>query len=100
MAVIAPFRGITYNIHSGLDLSRLVTPPYDVISEEEQDEFYRADPHNIIRLILGKSPPVPCGWYASNAHTMAGLPSGVRGIWLWARMDAQSSPSAPLLKLS
>jgi hypothetical protein len=39
MAIIAPFRGITYNFNSGQDLSKVVTPPYDVISEEEQAEF-------------------------------------------------------------
>ena len=69
MAVIAPFRGITYNFHSGADLSRLVTPPYDVISEEEQDEFYRADPHNIIRLILGKKKIGDSDW--DNRYTRA-----------------------------
>jgi uncharacterized protein (DUF1015 family) len=69
MAVIAPFRGITYNFHSGPDLSRLVTPPYDVISEEEQDEFYRADPHNIIRLILGKRKIGDSDW--DNQYTRA-----------------------------
>ncbi len=55
MAILAPFKGITYNFHSKPDMSRLVTPPYDVISEDEQEEFYQADPHNIIRLILGKN---------------------------------------------
>ncbi len=54
MALIAPFRGITYDFHKKQDLSRVVTPPYDVISEKEQDAFYAADPYNIIRLILGK----------------------------------------------
>jgi uncharacterized protein (DUF1015 family) len=69
MAIIAPFRGITYNIHSGLDLSRLVAPPYDVIPEEEQDAFYQADPHNVIRLILGKRKIGDSDW--DNRYTRA-----------------------------
>ena len=69
MAIIAPFKGTTYNFHSGQDLSRLVTPPYDVISEKEQDEFYQADPHNIIRLILGKRKVGDSDW--DNRYTRA-----------------------------
>jgi len=69
MAIIAPFRGTTYNIHSGYDLSKLVAPPYDVISEKEQDEFYQADPHNIIRLILGKRKMGDSDW--DNRYTRA-----------------------------
>ncbi len=53
MAIIAPFRGITYNLHRKTDLSKVVAPPYDVISAEEQDRYHSEDPHNVIRLILG-----------------------------------------------
>jgi uncharacterized protein (DUF1015 family) len=38
----------------GADYSTLVAPPYDVISESQRDELYKANEHNIIRLILGK----------------------------------------------
>jgi uncharacterized protein (DUF1015 family) len=54
MAIIAPFKGLTYNFTVMDDLFRLVAPPYDVISEEEQETFYQAHPFNVIRLILGK----------------------------------------------
>jgi hypothetical protein len=53
MAIIAPFRGLTYDFTTGQDLSSLVAPPYDVISEPEQEAYYQADPYNVIRLILG-----------------------------------------------
>jgi len=56
MAIVKPFKGIRYNTEK-LDISKLVTPPYDVISEEEQDKYYACDPYNIIRLILGKQLP-------------------------------------------
>ncbi|MGH2514122.1 MAG: DUF1015 domain-containing protein [Ktedonobacterales bacterium] len=39
------------------DLARLVTPPYDVISPEAQARYYARDPHNIIRLELGRDEP-------------------------------------------
>ncbi len=55
MAVVKPFRGITYNFDRFQDLGTLVTPPYDVISASEQEEFYRVDPNNVIRLELGKT---------------------------------------------
>ncbi len=53
MAEIKPFRGLLYN-GDKVDITRAVTPPYDVISRSMQNRFYHADPHNVIRLILGK----------------------------------------------
>ncbi len=57
MALIAPFRGLRYNLKKIGSLGRVVTPPYDVIDESQQDRFYLAHEHNIIRLILGKNHP-------------------------------------------
>ena len=54
MAIIAPFRGLTYNYKEINDLEKIITPPYDVISEKEQEEYYNSHPNNIIRLELGK----------------------------------------------
>jgi uncharacterized protein (DUF1015 family) len=53
MAIVKPFKGIRYNTNK-LDISKVVTPPYDVISQKEQEAYYACDPYNIIRLILGK----------------------------------------------
>ncbi|MFP4668000.1 MAG: DUF1015 domain-containing protein [Desulfobacterales bacterium] len=57
MAEILPFRGIRYNRDKIEDLSRVVTPPYDIISEEEQEEYYRRHPYNVIRLDKAKETP-------------------------------------------
>ena len=57
MAILAPFRGIFYNQEEIQDLSQVVTPPYDVITKGEQEEFYRRHPYNVIRLVLGKDLP-------------------------------------------
>ncbi|MFO7929886.1 MAG: DUF1015 domain-containing protein [Thermodesulfobacteriota bacterium] len=57
MAEFLPFRGIRYNPDKIEDLSRVVTPPYDIISEQEQEEYYRRDPCNVIRLDKAKATP-------------------------------------------
>jgi len=62
MAIIAPFKGLTYNFKKTQAFSNLVAPPYDVISKEEQETYYRADPHNVIRLILGKQKTGDSDW--------------------------------------
>lgn len=69
MAVIAPFKGLTYNFTGVGDISRLITPPYDVISPEEQDAFYRMHPNNVIRLILGRKKKGDSDW--DNRYTRA-----------------------------
>ena len=69
MAIIAPFKGVTYNFHTRQDFAGLVAPPYDVISEEEQDTYYQKDPHNVIRLILGKKRTGDSDW--DNRYTRA-----------------------------
>ncbi len=54
MAEIIPFRGMRYNPAKVGDLSKVMAPPYDVISGEKQDDLYSRHPNNIIRLILRK----------------------------------------------
>ncbi|MFQ6117885.1 MAG: DUF1015 domain-containing protein, partial [Candidatus Bipolaricaulia bacterium] len=55
MAEIFPFRGIRYN-PDRVDLSGVVTQPYDKISPEMQVEYYRRSPYNIVRVILNREP--------------------------------------------
>ena len=54
MARIAPFRGVFYNQKKIRDLSRVIAPPYDVISPEEQEKLYRKSPYNFVRLDLSQ----------------------------------------------
>ena len=55
MADILPFRGIRFDAErAGADLTAVVAPPYDVISVSEQTALYNQDPHNVVRLILGR----------------------------------------------
>ncbi|MFZ7112189.1 MAG: DUF1015 domain-containing protein [Desulfatiglandales bacterium] len=67
MATVAPFTGVTYNSKRFGEMARLVAPPYDVISEEEQEGYYQKDPYNVIRLILGKKKIGDSDW--DNRYT-------------------------------
>ena len=57
MADVQPLQGIRYVSQAIGDLSQVVTPPYDVISEEAQARYYARNPYNIIRLELGRDEP-------------------------------------------
>lgn len=57
MAIIKPFRGLRYNQDIIKDISSVVTPPYDVISPQEQEKYYQIHPNNVIRLDFGKDFP-------------------------------------------
>jgi uncharacterized protein (DUF1015 family) len=57
MAVIVPFRGISYNAQKIGNLTGVVAPPYDVISPQEQEALYQKHPWNAVRLILNKETP-------------------------------------------
>ncbi|MCB2226749.1 MAG: DUF1015 domain-containing protein [Desulfarculaceae bacterium] len=54
MPVVAPFRALRYNPDKVPSLTQVVTPPYDVINSAQQESYYAADPHNIIRVELNK----------------------------------------------
>ncbi|MBU4316938.1 MAG: DUF1015 domain-containing protein [Proteobacteria bacterium] len=69
MAHITAFKGVVYNPEKIKDFGEVCTPPYDVISKDEQNEFYEKHPNNIIRLILGK--PKPGDTEKVNAHSRA-----------------------------
>jgi uncharacterized protein (DUF1015 family) len=46
---IRPFRALRY---ARRDLSSVLVPPYDVITPQERERFWAADPHHAIRLEL------------------------------------------------
>lgn len=51
---ILPFKAMLYNQDKVASLAEVVTPPYDVISPEMQDELYARSPYNFCRLDLTK----------------------------------------------
>lgn len=59
MADIRPFKGIRYNIKK-LRLEEVITEPYDRIPPWLQEEYYRKNPYNVVRIILGKDDDSEC----------------------------------------
>ncbi|HHW10789.1 MAG TPA: DUF1015 domain-containing protein [Firmicutes bacterium] len=56
MAEIYPFRGLRYNPSLVGDLSRVVSPPYDVISKEEAGRLEALSPYNAVHIDLPNYP--------------------------------------------
>ncbi|MEW5802228.1 MAG: DUF1015 domain-containing protein [bacterium] len=71
MAEIKPFQGIIYNQERIQNLSSVIAPPYDVISDEAREKLYQNSEYNIIRLIKGKTESQDCA--TSNQYTRAHL---------------------------
>jgi uncharacterized protein (DUF1015 family) len=68
MAYIAPFRALRYD-PARVDLTQVVTQPYDKITPEMQNRYYDANPHNLVRIILGQ--PQPTDHLEENIYTRA-----------------------------
>src|SRR5687767_14143733 len=85
MAQLRPFAALRY---AAVDsLGAVIAPPYDVISEAEQDALYARDPHNVIRLELargGTDEPL-AGRYAHAAETLR----------LWRRRNVLGRDPSP-----
>lgn len=54
MIRIAPFRALCYSPKKIKDLSKVIAPPYDVISKDEQDKLYKKSAYNFVRLDLSQ----------------------------------------------
>ena len=51
MTQVRAFRGVRYD-PARVDLTKVIVPPYDVITAEERETLYQRDPYNAIRLEL------------------------------------------------
>lgn len=58
MIDVKPFKAIIYNKEKFRDFSKLVCPPYDIISKSAQKDYYRLSPYNFIRLVLANTYPL------------------------------------------
>ncbi len=54
MSAIKAFSAVYYNQAKIENLAEVFCPPYDVISPAQQDEYYKQNPHNFIRVELAK----------------------------------------------
>ena len=57
MTKIKPFKALIYNQEKIKDISRVVCPPYDMISPQKQQYYHEANPYNFIHILLGKDIP-------------------------------------------
>lgn len=62
LAELKPFAALRYDIGKAGEIERLVCPPYDVISEDEQKKLLAASPYNAVNLELP---------YGENPYTAA-----------------------------
>ncbi len=53
MAKVIPFCALRYNTEKFKNLDDVTTPPYDIISKEEQQKYYEKNENNFIRVDYG-----------------------------------------------
>jgi uncharacterized protein (DUF1015 family) len=70
MPQVKPFRAVVYNRKKCGILENVLAPPYDVISPQQQEDYYSCSPYNIIRIILGKTTARDTA--RNNQYTRAG----------------------------
>ena len=75
MPLVKPFVGERYTDAGAL--SRLVAPPYDVISPEERRRYAALNPHNIVHLILPEAAGSVSRYQAAAERLDAWRASGV-----------------------
>ena len=71
MATVRAFKGLRFTDKAG-NISELVCPPYDIISEDERKQYIEKNPCNIIRLELPKDGTDP---YAEAARVLEEMKS-------------------------
>lgn len=69
MAKVFPFKAVMYDPRKVGSLSRVVTQPYDKISDKMREQYYAASEFNLVRVIRGKS--FPTDNEADNVYTRA-----------------------------
>lgn len=77
MPRIKPFQGLFFS--EQVEIKKVVTPPYDVISPEMKEEFLRRSPFNVVRLILPETPQEAkrtlCSWLKRGIFKREDKPS-------------------------
>jgi uncharacterized protein (DUF1015 family) len=52
MVDIIPFKALKFNVTTNDEISKLVSPPYDIITSQQKEELKTYSKNNIVRLIL------------------------------------------------
>jgi len=74
---IKPFKAFRFDKAVVGDVGSCIAPPYDVISDAEQEQFYKKSVHNIVRIIKGKTNATDNG--ENNRYTRA---AGYLNNWI------------------
>ena len=61
MSVIRPFSAIRYNTKPNRDISCYLSPPYDVLDDDDRQELLARDPRNFVKIDLPHVPPKSAG---------------------------------------
>jgi len=77
MAQVHPFQAFRYNSQR-VPFERVLTQPYDKISTSMQDNYYAADPHNLISVEKGRSFPTDTPQNNVYTRAAAALESWIR----------------------
>lgn len=88
MTEIRAFPAVVYN-QEKVKIEKVICPPYDVISSKQQDQLHKRDPHNFIRILLGKDKPGDDG--RENKYSRA---KQIFGDWLKEGILAQDEKPA------
>ena len=86
-----PFVGLVYDTEVAGPLVTLTTPPYDVISSQDQDRFHRASPYNVVRLILSRDGPSD----EATADPGAKYTEAAASLELWRQRGVLHSTTDP-----
>jgi len=57
MTRIKPFHAVIYNQGKIDDLAKVVCPPYDIISPQQQEQYHQRSKYNFIHILLGEDIP-------------------------------------------
>jgi len=66
---IRPFKAFRFNEEKVGDVGACISPPYDIISTEQQEQLYTRSEYNIVRIIRGKTEASDN--HSSNKYTRA-----------------------------
>jgi len=92
MAEIRPFRGVRYNQALIKDLSKVVCPPYDIITPQMQHDLYHRSEYNFVRLEFSRE--LPQDTATDNKHTRSGA-----ALQQWLQQGILKSDTAPAIYL-
>lgn len=89
MAIISPFKAWRYAPEQ-VPVDQVVTQPYDKITPEMQERYYKASPFNLVRIVLGQRQPADNA--QQNVYTRASA-----SFSAWRRDGILRQDSAPSL---